>query len=373
MSFAQGEVIFRKGELSRELLFLLEGEVDVYSARKEDVVDRRLTPTEEIFIGAAEAAHDEKPFAVKHAGCFGEGVLNGERRSATHVARTTVKAFAASKEDLEQIFQKNPRAARRIFSVVLAESRRKQRMHTLAIRMLIAIAPRGTTLWAALYVQYRWALCARRLFSMSILVELEADATKAANPPDAATPKPTTAAAKPDALPAPPEVTRARSASSALGMGGGVRPRASTVDARIGGGGGGGLPDGGGGAAVLSSAQLDAIAGRVVEALKGELVEQIRAEMAAYGALFMQQAAQAAQPAPAAPTPAPAPAAVAAAPDVATTIAPAPLDDAAAPAEAEVQAPTAAAEPPSAAAPPSAATPLGRMVRNLRVDSSDED
>ena len=169
VSFAPSETIFCKGEPSRELLFLLEGEVDVLSLLDATIIDRRITPREEIFVGAASASTaDEPPFAITHSGAFGESVLTGLRRGATHVARTPVKCLVVAKGDLEAVFDRNPRTARRIFHKVLSESRRKERLRFLAIRLLIGLLKRGTPLWGALFVQLAWARYAQRLFRMSL-------------------------------------------------------------------------------------------------------------------------------------------------------------------------------------------------------------
>ena len=90
VSYAKGDIIFKRGETSRELLFLLSGEVDVMSRKNLGVVERTLTPTEEIFVEAnANNGPEDPPLAINHAGCFGETVITGSRRTHTHVAKTT--------------------------------------------------------------------------------------------------------------------------------------------------------------------------------------------------------------------------------------------------------------------------------------------
>ena len=352
VSFAAGEIVFQKGELSRELLFLLEGEVDVLSVLDVSSVDRRLTPSEEIFVGAAAASakRDEKPFAVPHAGCFGEGVLTGERRAATHVARTFVKAFAASKADLEAIFSRNPRAARRIFGVVMAESRRKERMHSLAIRMLIGMVKRGTPLWAALFVQHRWQKYARRLFSMSMFAQLDEAASK---------PSLVNRARLDDDTPRPPP--RLVRSPSGMSDGAGARSRLSptlhktaapgldtapSMD----------VPP----SATMTAAQLEAIAARVVDALKVELRDQIKTEVATY---------LASPPADAPPLLPPGTAPVAEplwGPSMPPrSVAAAPTADA----SRQHRAPRREATAPA----PSDATPMSRLIESAYVYSSDED
>ena len=185
VSFEAGERIFSKGEISRELLFLLDGEIDVLSVMQEDQIDRRLTPTEEIFLAAAKheaerapdgaATEATDPFAISHTGAFGETVLTGQRRRATHVARTMVQTLVASKTDLEAVFANNPRTARRIFSCVMSESLRKERLHSLTLRLLIGVLRRRSELWAVLCIQLAWRQFSRRLCSMAAFFEFEAD------------------------------------------------------------------------------------------------------------------------------------------------------------------------------------------------------
>ena len=62
-------------QVSRDLLFLLDGEVNIMSVKDESIIDRRLTTTEEIYIAAnAKADDDDPPLSVPHFGCFGETV-----------------------------------------------------------------------------------------------------------------------------------------------------------------------------------------------------------------------------------------------------------------------------------------------------------
>lgn len=81
-----------------------------------------------------------------------------------------------------QVFDRNPRSARHIFRSVLVESRRKERLRTLAVRLLIGLLKRGTPLWAALFVQLAWARYAGRLtgrlFRSTSLADLDDHVTE---------------------------------------------------------------------------------------------------------------------------------------------------------------------------------------------------
>ena len=58
VSYQAGDVIYRKGEPSRELLFLTEGEVNMMSTSNEHEVSRRLTPRVEIYVGMSDENGD---------------------------------------------------------------------------------------------------------------------------------------------------------------------------------------------------------------------------------------------------------------------------------------------------------------------------
>ena len=99
-------------------------------------VDRRITKTHEVFVKDMVSGNEE-PFAIEHTGCFGETVLTGVRRPATHLAHTSVETLVVSKSDLRTVFEENPRAARRIFATVMKDNYRKERLHSLTIRLLV--------------------------------------------------------------------------------------------------------------------------------------------------------------------------------------------------------------------------------------------
>jgi len=154
VSFAVGDVIYTKGEPSRELLFLLEGQVDVTSPNNQYChIERRLTPTTEIYL--PEGAHNA-PLPRPFCGCFGETVITGHRRQSTHVARTYCETLIVTQKDLVRIFAANPRPAKRIIHAVIDNFRRKQRLRSLTLKIALFMAPRGSDLWAALTMQLIW-------------------------------------------------------------------------------------------------------------------------------------------------------------------------------------------------------------------------
>ena len=114
ISAAPREVIFEKGDLSQGLFFLIKGAIDVISG-----VDGRVL------------------YRVKPGSFFGEQVLMGRRRSATHRASSACEMMSISIDDLNDLLQKHPEEGRIIQHQVLQEHVRKERMRNLSLRMLI--------------------------------------------------------------------------------------------------------------------------------------------------------------------------------------------------------------------------------------------
>ena len=109
---------------------------DAAEAVFEDTVETRITPTQKVFVRVnSQCGPDDPQLVIDHVGCFGESVLTGRRRPATHVAHSIVEALVVSFADLASVFQQNPRSARRVFSTVMRESVRKERcVHTILYR-----------------------------------------------------------------------------------------------------------------------------------------------------------------------------------------------------------------------------------------------
>lgn len=148
VSYLKGEVVFKRGEPSRDLFFLLAGEVSVLSGITGRAA-MRITPTEEHCLSSSDPPEvlytPRRPFlsplapshqpsaspflsslvqvlyTTSHNGCFGESVLTGRRRPATHVASAWSEMLILTKPDLVALFERNPRAARRILTTLLSE------------------------------------------------------------------------------------------------------------------------------------------------------------------------------------------------------------------------------------------------------------
>ena len=167
VSYQAGDVIYRKGEPSRELLFLTEGEVNMMSTSNEHEVSRRLTPRVEIYVGMSDENGDGQ-LEIPHCGCFGESVLIGSRREATNIAHTYCETLCISRDDINAVFLKNPFSATRMIKIVLGDFMRKDRLRTLTSKLLISFALHGTENWAALQIQYKWRRYAREVLSQAL-------------------------------------------------------------------------------------------------------------------------------------------------------------------------------------------------------------
>lgn len=114
LSATPKEVVFNKGDASQSLYFLIKGNVEVISG-----VDGRVL------------------YRIRAGSFFGESVLTGRRRAATHRAADTCEMLCISSDDLTKLFNKHPRAGKIIFHAVLHEHVRKERMRNLSLRLLV--------------------------------------------------------------------------------------------------------------------------------------------------------------------------------------------------------------------------------------------
>jgi len=153
-SYAEGEVLFRKGEVARDLLFLLAGKVTVLSPIDQSVMAMLYKNEETLF------SSDGSPtMTLPHSGCFGESVILGQRRPATYIAASWCESLILQKTDLFSLFANNPRAGKRIIRTLLDSVGRRRRLQRMMVRFMIASLPIESELRAALIVQLAWGRC----------------------------------------------------------------------------------------------------------------------------------------------------------------------------------------------------------------------
>ena len=162
VSASVSEIIFAKGDASHALFFLIKGDVEVVSG-----VDGRSL------------------YRIRPGEFFGESVLTGRRRSATHRALSMCEMLCISGADLAELFAKHPREGRLIHSAVLREHMRKEKMRNLSLRLLVnkIVQPTGggppdaeaKRVAAAVRFQIAWnRICDSRIYKVS---EFDANAS----------------------------------------------------------------------------------------------------------------------------------------------------------------------------------------------------
>ena len=129
------QVIFRRGQLSKELLFLLEGAVEVLSEVDEATPVRRIKPNSEAILSA-----DGRLELVSSTseGCFGQSVLLGRRRDHTHVAAMAVECLMIEKHDLEKLVATDPISSRRFCGMVLKDQKARDRLRSFSFMLRLA-------------------------------------------------------------------------------------------------------------------------------------------------------------------------------------------------------------------------------------------
>ena len=104
--------------------------------------------------------------------CFGDAQsIEKSRRSHLvpsststhcHIAKTYCEALQLTREGLDNIKEKNPRAATRFIKIILAEWNRKQRLESIRKKIAVGHCDPGSQEWAARYIQAFWERYARR-------------------------------------------------------------------------------------------------------------------------------------------------------------------------------------------------------------------
>ena len=156
LSFNPGASIFKKGSASKDLFFLVDGEVLVLDEMDNKTPRRRILTTKEVILNEQAASSDEAEASVPSQGCFGQSVLLGRRRAATHVAYTHCECMIVSKVDLVELFDSSPFSAKRMCDSVLKEQHAQDQLRSLGSRLRIGSLPTGNERRSALLIQFAW-------------------------------------------------------------------------------------------------------------------------------------------------------------------------------------------------------------------------
>ena len=151
------EILYNKGNAANELLFLLDGEVDVMSSDDKRPV-RRIKAADDKKASEVFLSGEDKTVelvTLPSLGVFGLEVLVGHRRAEKHVSATKCELLTITKSDLETLFLANPLSARRICNAVLQAYFKTIRLHSLSFSLRMGAMPQGRDR-AALVLQYAW-------------------------------------------------------------------------------------------------------------------------------------------------------------------------------------------------------------------------
>ena len=135
-TYSAKQIIFRKGDPSQEIMFLLEGTVDAVPA-VSTLATLRIQPRSETlvtFLGEETASLDAR-------GYFGEQVIFGMRRSADHVATTRCNTLNLSRNSIDEIFSIRPDIACAMIQAIASDLQKKHRLYTVMMRAAISFLP----------------------------------------------------------------------------------------------------------------------------------------------------------------------------------------------------------------------------------------
>ena len=210
LSFQAGELILSKGQTSRELLFLLDGEVDELSAVddatpvRQFVKDAHGVWVERMVAGyeasgggvsleeggtlrQAAMGADAQVAEVESIGCFGESMMLGQRHRSTYMSRTKTECLLITKADLANLFSTNGGAValplRRLCNLVLRRHLKMTRLRKMADVLRMAAMERGAAR-SALLIQFCWhrLLRSRAMRQDALYAEIAGDAGSAVMP-----------------------------------------------------------------------------------------------------------------------------------------------------------------------------------------------
>ena len=152
VSYVQGEIVLRKGEPSKDLMFLLVGEMYVYSPYDEKVTSIVTKDSETML-----STDGEPLVCLSFEGAFGESVLLGVRQPVTYMANKYTETLCLGREQLSDLFAKNRRTGSRIVQMLMRTAGRQARLRSVMKKFLMATLPFDSQIRAALIIQMQWA------------------------------------------------------------------------------------------------------------------------------------------------------------------------------------------------------------------------
>jgi len=129
LSLACGDEVYRRGQESANLCFLVKGELEMLSAVDDESVEIRLTPERlTIYDNSGKeilVLNDDEDHSDGVQGCFGHSVMKGERRRNNCRASATIsECLTIDKADLVDLFDVDPANVMRLCKIVLLAYKR---------------------------------------------------------------------------------------------------------------------------------------------------------------------------------------------------------------------------------------------------------
>ena len=166
LTFFPDEIIFSRGAPSKDLIFLVEGEISIASPFNDAEVVARLRREGEghARMCVVDPKDDEESNENNTWSCIGQDVLLGRRRQQTHRAVTSCECLVLDKSDIERLFISDKLSVRRMCKLIMKDQRAKDELVRWGCVLRIANLPK-TRERAALTIQYKWK---RHLMHLSL-------------------------------------------------------------------------------------------------------------------------------------------------------------------------------------------------------------
>jgi len=141
LSLAMSEEVYRRGQDSSNLCFLVKGEVLQLSPTDDASVEISLTKEKTTIYerdgSILREVHEHEPASPQ--GCFGHTVLQGIRRRTTCRTSTMSELLTIDKEDLLKLFEEDSVNAIRLCNIVRNAYRRIDALVSFVVHMRIAL------------------------------------------------------------------------------------------------------------------------------------------------------------------------------------------------------------------------------------------
>mmetsp|Transcript_18159 Transcript_18159/g.36614 ORF Transcript_18159/g.36614 Transcript_18159/m.36614 type:complete len:611 (-) Transcript_18159:819-2651(-) len=138
LACAPGDIIYKRGQESANLCFLVKGEVVMLAPTDDISVELRLTPTK---LRIYDANHNEVLVLEGEKsvqGCFGHSIMQGRRRRHVCKASEKCEIQTLDKEDIVELFEKDPQNAMRLCLIVQQAYTRVDALQNFSSRQRIA-------------------------------------------------------------------------------------------------------------------------------------------------------------------------------------------------------------------------------------------